>query len=524
MDHVPTSPRTEAPVETAQSPDSTPHDTLDSVREKIARARAAQETWARTPIRQRSRAMLRVRDYVAAHADELSATISRDNGKTRVDAISTEVLPAAVAAAYYARHAKRFLSTRRLASASFLMMNKRSRLRRVPWGVVGIISPWNYPFGIPFSEVVMGLLAGNAVLLKVASQTPLVGQALARCFAAGELPDGLFANLTMPGPQASDALLSLGVDKLFFTGSTAVGKQLMAKAAESLTPLCLELGGNDAMLVCPDADLDRAAAGAVWAGFSNCGQSCAGVERIYVHADVFDAFIERLSQRVARLRVGRDTQFDVDLGAMTTVAQSDKVRQHIQDALDRGATIAAQSDCPPKEAGNFLPATVLAHVDHSMLAMREETFGPVVGVMKVESMDQAVQLANDSIYGLTGSVWSRDRKSARRWAERLQAGAVMINDHLMSHGLAETPWGGFKQSSIGRTHGEIGFAEMTQPQCIVDDLMPAVRKNLWWHPHSRDVYDTMTGAIDMLYARRWSRRFGGCMRVLKNLPRIFQSK
>jgi len=501
-----------------------PEDTRDSLREKLDRAQTAQLQWGAMPIRQRARAVRRVRDYVVAHADELAEIISRDNGKSRVDAVATEVLPAAVAVSYYARRAKRLLRTQALTPASLLMAHKRSRVRRVPWGVVGIISPWNYPFGIPFSEVVMALLAGNAVILKVATQTQMVGRALERCFQAAELPAGLFAYVNLPGRLAGDALLEGGIHKLFFTGSVAAARQLMAKAAETLTPLCLELGGNDAMLVCPDADLQRAAAGAVWAGLSNCGQSCAGVERIYVHGDVYQEFLDLLSEKVARLRVGPDVDFAVDLGAMTTRAQADKVRQHVQDALDRGARIHAQSACPAEGAGHFLPAIVLTQVDHSMLVMREETFGPVLAVMKVEHMDQAVELANDSLYGLSGSVWSRSRRTARQLAERIQAGAVMINDHLMSHGLAETPWGGFKHSSIGRTHGAIGFDEMTQPQCIVDDLMPGVRRNLWWHPHGPGVYRTMTGAIDMLYAKQWSRRLAGCWHVLKALPRMFRAE
>jgi acyl-CoA reductase-like NAD-dependent aldehyde dehydrogenase len=497
-------------------------DTVDSVREIIGRARRAQGAWAETPIRQRSRAILRARDYLVAHADELSEIISQDNGKTRVDAISTEVLPAALAASYYARKAPQFLRRQRLGAASLLMANKRSQVRRVPWGVVAVISPWNYPLSIPFSEVVMGLLAGNAVVLKVATQTQLVGRAIARCFAAAGLPEGVFAYVNLPGRLAGDALFEGGVNKLFFTGSVAVGKQLMAKAAETLTPICLELGGNDAMLVCADADLQRAASGAVWGGFSNCGQSCAGVERIYVHADVYDAFLDLLSKKITALRVGRDVDFAVDLGAMTTEAQSAKVRQHVQDAVDRGAVIHAQSACPPESAGNFLPAMVLTGVDHSMLLMREETFGPVVGVMKVASMDEAIALANDSAYGLTGSVWSRHTGTARRLAERIEAGTVMINDHLISHGLAETPWGGFKQSSLGRTHGAIGFAEMTQPQCIITDVMPGLRRNLWWHPHGRQVYDTMTSILRMLYAPRWSTRVAACWRVVKSFPRVFR--
>jgi succinate-semialdehyde dehydrogenase/glutarate-semialdehyde dehydrogenase len=499
-----------------------PLDTVEDLQTKLREARAAQPLWAGTPIRQRVRAVRRARDYVVSHAHELAEIISRDTGKTRLDAMAAEVLPAAIAASYYARRTKRFLKTGRLAPGSLVLCNKVSRIRRVPWGVIGIISPWNYPWSIPFSEVVMGLLAGNAVVLKVATETQMVGRALEDCFLSAGLPEGVFSYVNVPGRIAGDALLESGIDKLFFTGSVAVGKQLMAKAAETLTPVCLELGGNDAMLVCPDADLQRAAAGAAWAGLQNAGQSCGGVERVYVHADVYEPFLELLAEQVRSLRVGWDTDHQVDVGAVTTRQQVETVRRHVQDALDAGATLYAQSACPQNASGSFLPAMVLTDVDHSMLVMREESFGPVVAVMKVADMTEAVRLANDSDLGLTGSVWSRSRQTACKLAERIQAGAVTINDHLMSHGLPETPWGGFKQSGIGRTHGRIGFDEMTQPQCIIDDWLPMARKDLWWHPYGSELYTGVSSLLDVLYARRIRKRVAALRHVLKTFPRVFR--
>jgi acyl-CoA reductase-like NAD-dependent aldehyde dehydrogenase len=255
------------------------HSALNSIEvvgQASGRARQVQPAWSQRPVRERVRYLNRVRAYIAENADELAEIISRDNGKTRTDALASEVLPAAMAVDYYCRNAVAFLKDRRIRPGNLLMANKVSRIIRVPYGVVGIISPWNYPFSIPFSEVVMALLAGNAVLLKVATETQLVGRAIERCLAAAGLPEGLFAYLNLPGRIAGTALLEAGVDKLFFTGSVAVGQTLMAEAARTLTPVVLELGGNDPMLVCADADPERAAAGAVWAGLQNCGQSCGG--------------------------------------------------------------------------------------------------------------------------------------------------------------------------------------------------------------------------------------------------------
>jgi succinate-semialdehyde dehydrogenase/glutarate-semialdehyde dehydrogenase len=495
-------------------------DDLPSVKVAVERARAAQPSWGATSVRERAAAIRRIRDHLAANADELAAIISKDNGKTRVDALATEVLPAIMAAEYYASNAGDFLADRTIKPGNLLLANKISKIARVPFGVVAIISPWNYPFAIPFSEVVMGLLAGNAVLLKAATQTQMAGRALERAVAAANLPDGVFTYLNLPGRLAGDAILEAGVDKLFFTGSVPIGKQLMKKAADTLTPLVLELGGNDAMLVCADADLDRAAAGACWAGMQNAGQSCGGVERIYVHRDVYRTFVDKLAARVRALRVGPDRDFDVDMGAMTTQGQLDTVKRHVADALAKGATIYAQSPSPTDGKGTFHPAMVLTNVNHSMLCMRDETFGPIVGVMPVASMDEAIALANDSNLGLTGSVWSRNRKAAEEIARKVRAGVVTINDHLMSHGLSETPWGGFKESGIGRTHGQMGFDEMTQPQCIVHDYMPAVKKNMWWHPHGKAVYDGVRGIIDLLYGKR-VQRADGLGELVKLFPRTF---
>jgi succinate-semialdehyde dehydrogenase/glutarate-semialdehyde dehydrogenase len=499
-----------------------PLDDAEAARAAIARARQAQPAWAELGVAERRRMLRPVRDYLVDNADELAAAISADNGKTRVDALATEVVPAAMALAYYLKKARSFLRPRWLMPGNLFMANKVSRLQRVPYGVVGIVSPWNYPFAIPFSEVVMALLAGNAVVLKVATQTQLVGRKLEEAFVSAGLPAGVFSHLNLPGRQAGEALLGQeGVDKLFFTGSVTVGKQLMAQAAETLTPVSLELGGNDPMLVCPDADLERAAAGAVWAGLSNCGQSCGGVERVYVHAAVYERFLEILRRRVEALRIGPDADHRVDLGAMTTTKQMATVREHLDEALSRGARVLAQAPAPAG-AGNFLPATVLVDVDHEMLVMREETFGPVLAVMQVYSMDEAVALANDSHLGLTASVWSTRRRKAWALAGQLMAGAVTINDHLMSHGLAETPWGGFKQSGIGRTHGRLGFDEMTQPRVVVDDLTPGLRKNIWWHPHGPEVYAGLRGILEALYAKGGSRRWQGLKRVAGLLPRGFR--
>lgn len=488
----------------------------------LARARAAQPAWAALPLAERVRRLRRVRDVLVQDADSIADLIRRDNGKTRNDALATEILPAAMAVSFYLKHARSFLRPERLAGVNLLLANKRARMAYRPYGVVAIVSPWNYPFAIPFSELAMALLAGNAVALKAASLTQAVGRKLEECFRHADLPDGLFAYLNLPGADAGGALLDAGVDKLFFTGSVQAGRWLMERAARTLTPLVLELGGNDPMLVLADADLERAAAGAIWAGFQNGGQSCGGVERIYVEAEAYEPFMAAMKRRLENLRIGPDRDFDADIGALTSAAQAQKVEELVQEALRKGARVWAQSD--PRlvaPSGAFMPARVLAGVDHSMRLMREEIFGPAVGVMKFATIDEGVALANDSELALTASVWSRSRRRASGVAGRLHAGVVTVNDHLMSHGLANTPWGGWKKSGFGWTHGRAGFREMVHGQVLVHDVLPLARRNMWWHPHDRKLYEGLRGAIDLLYGRGLKRRLAGMARLLRIVPRYF---
>lgn len=495
----------------------------EDLQEVLRKARIAQKEWANLSIDCRVRHIRQTRTYLIEHCDELAEIISLDNGKTRNDALAAEIFPAILSVDYYCRRTGHFLRDQPLFPGHFLTAHKRSKIVRVPWGVVAVLSPWNYPFAIPFSEVIMALLAGNAVVLKVATQTQLVGLALKDCMEAAGLPEGVFSYINLPGSLAGDMLLENGIDKLFFTGSVPVGQYLMSKAAQTLTPVSLELGGNDAMLVCEDADIERAVTGAIWGGFSNAGQSCGGVERIYVHEAVYAPFMQQLKTKVESLQVGYGMDSNMDMGAMTTTSQIKTVQSHIAEAVLKGAVIYAQSMVPEDPVlKNFMPATVLCNVDHSMQIMKEETFGPVVAVMKVKDMNEAIRLANDSDLGLSASVWSKNNAAAEKIARKIEAGAVNINDHLMSHGMAETPWGGFKKSSIGRTHGAIGFEEMTQPQVIIRDVMPGVKRSLWSPPNNEEIYAGIKGIAEFFCVSGLQRRMVGLKRFLRIMPRMFK--
>ncbi|MDR2403207.1 MAG: aldehyde dehydrogenase family protein [Spirochaetaceae bacterium] len=487
--------------------------------EAVAAAREARVIWAELPYAERAGRLKRAGRFLAEHVDDLTGIIHRENGKLALDALATEVLPALMALDYYISRGRRLLASRPVRGGNLLMFNKRSRLVYQPWGVVGIISPWNYPFAIPFSEVFMALLAGNGVVLKVASDTLEVGRALAAVFAAADLPAGLFVHVEMPGKEAGPAFIEAGLDKLFFTGSSAVGRELMALAAPRLLPLVLELGGADAAIIRADADLDRAATGILWSGFSNAGQSCGGAQRILVRREVYEPFLAKLSALVRALRPG--TGPDADLGPLISLRRKRIVEEQVAACCSRGAVIAAQSPVLTDDE-RFLSAMILTGVTGDMPVMTDEIFGPVVAVLPVGDDEEALSIANDSPYGLTASVWSRDRRRAKELAVRINAGAVMINDHLMSHGLAETPWGGFGASGLGKTHGEPGFREMLKVQVVVDDILPGVKRNLWWQPYSDAVFRGIRAITDLLAGPSPGKRLRAIPRVLKLFFRYWE--
>jgi succinate-semialdehyde dehydrogenase/glutarate-semialdehyde dehydrogenase len=325
------------------------------------------------------------------------------------------------------------------------------------------------------------------------------------------LREGVLSLMHVPGSTAAERFLAGGVDKLFFTGSTSVGRSLMEQAAQSLTPVSLELGGNDAMIVLEDAHLPRAAAGAIWAGISNAGQSCGAVERVYVADAVYERFVTELRRRLRELEVGDPSRPNADLGSLSTPDQRQTVIEHVEDARRRGARVLqagrfsagegrsgreSPEDSGTGHGGLYYPPTLIEGATPEMRCMQDETFGPVLALRKVTGAEEAVTEANQSPYGLTASVWSRDRRRAESVAAQLHAGAVTINDHLMSHGMPETAWGGYKYSGIGRTHGAEGFREMTRTKTVVRDRTHRLRTNLWWHPYNRRLVHGLEGAVD----------------------------
>lgn len=488
---------------------------VEEMDECFQRARCAQEIWAELSYDERKIHILKIRDYLVEHADAVAHAISESTGKSLNDALITEVFNGICAADWYAKQAKKTLHPKRILPSNVLFANKRSTVHCTPLGVVGIIAPWNYPFGISFGEIIMGLMAGNAIFYKVAEDTALIHRLIDEVLAAGELPAGLCQSMVGDPAPIVTKWFELGIDKLFFTGSTRVGKILMKQAAEFLVPISMELGGNDAMIVFEDANLPRAANGALWAGFQNSGQTCAAVERIYVQRSVMKPFLQLLKEKTEALRQGVDDgSQEIDIGSMTVARQLEVVRHHVADALEKGAVIVAQASLAPGLAETFYPATVLANVNHQMAVMREETFGPVVAVMAFDSEEEGIALANDSEYGLTSSVWTMNPDRAQRVAHLLQTGITTINDHAYSHACSELPWLGWKKSGMGVTHSHLGLEEMTRIKVINYDLAPQLPSNLWWFPAHSTKYEVFVETATLLFGSSWLKRKRSLQRLL----------
>jgi acyl-CoA reductase-like NAD-dependent aldehyde dehydrogenase len=480
--------------------------TIDSpggVAETVSRVRSNQPEWEALGVEGRYRWLGQLRDWLLDNREQVLDTMQRETGKVRADA-AAEPAYLADLINFYGTNAAKFIGEEGVKPHTPLLAAKKLRVQYRPHPVVGIISPWNFPLILALGDAIPALQAGAAVVIKPSEFTPL---GLAEVVKAWKEEIG--------GPDVLDCVQGTGetggalvdnVDFVQFTGSDRTGRKVMARAAETLTPVSLELGGKDPMIVLADADLDRAANAAAWGGMMNSGQICMSVERIYVEEPAYDQFVAKLTAEVGKLRQGADDAGDPkDVGAMTSPNQTAIVEDHVDDALASGAkalTGGKRVDGP----GDYFEPTVLVGVDHSMKVMRDETFGPVVGVMKVRDAEEALRLANDSRYGLSGSVFG-EKERAERVARRVECGAVNVNDVLVNYLASDVPMGGWKESGIGYRHGEPGIKKYCRTESVVITRFGGKREPSWY-PYTKARRGLVDRVARAFGARDLRRRLG----------------
>jgi succinate-semialdehyde dehydrogenase/glutarate-semialdehyde dehydrogenase len=477
--------------------------TAADVHAALTAARAAQPAWAALPVEERARYMWRALEILLARQDEYIETVRRESGKPRTDALMIEIWAGCDALAYYAKRAAKLLRPERRRLHGALALMKRLELLYRPLGVIGIISPWNGPFILSLNPTVQALMAGNAVLLKPSEVTPYSGKLVGDLFEEAGLPPGVLTVLLGDG-ETGAALVEAGVDKISFTGSVGTGRRVAEACAKQLLPCTLELGGKDPMIVCADANLEHASGGAVAGAFLNSGQVCFSTERVYVVADVADEFVRRVVERTRALRQGTGDEYEI--GPIFWPRQLEIIEAHVADAVAKGATVLTGGRRHPGLAGLYYEPTVLTDVTHDMLIMREETFGPVLPIMRVRDETEALRYANDTDYGLGATVWSRDTRRALALGARINSGSVCVNDMTMTYGALEAPFGGRKASGVGHVNGDAGLRGYCYQQALIVDRFGG-RQTASHYPYSAQKDAGMQKFMRFLWGTRLGRRF-----------------
>lgn len=440
--------------------------TAEDVHAAVDIAREAQPAWAALSFEERGKYMLQALKVLIERQDEFIDTILSETPRPRMESIQMDIFAACDSLHYYAKQTARFLRPEKKKLHGVLGLSKTLRIVYRPLGVVGVISPWNGAFILSINPAIQALMAGNTVLIKPSSATPYGGKIIGDLFEAAGLPDGVLTVL-LGDCITGEALIEAGVDKITFTGSVATGRKIAVACAERLIPCTLELGGKDPMIVCADADLDYAAGGAVAGSLMNAGQYCCGTERVYVVDSIADEFMQKVVDRVSKLRQGTEGEFDV--GAIITPQQMEIIEEHVADAIAKGAKVLTGARRNPNLKGLYYEPTVLTDVTHDMLVMREETFGPIVPIMRVCDEEEAIIMANDSQYGLAANVWTRNKRKGYEIARRIDSGSVCVNDMAITYGAPEAPFGGWKNSGIGQYNGETGLKGYCHVQPILID-------------------------------------------------------
>ncbi len=457
---------------------------LDTIDQIFKNSRKAQKVWAKVPLKERARKIVKANEVISHQFDEISRLISKEVGKPPSEAFTNEVYVVVDSTFNYYNTVEEILGKEEEISLGFYeSLDKKSFLLRKPIGVVCVIGPYNYPFAIPFEQIVQSLMAGNSVVFKPSSDTVLVGQKIQEIFDKIDIPQYLVQTVFGDGSKIGNPLID-NANKILFTGSTATGKRIMQRAALTLTDVTLELGGKSAMIVFPDADLERAVLAARWGVFTNSGQVCSSVKRLYLHSEIYDDFLAKLVELTKQLKQGIPTDLNVDIGAMVNEEQLNQVDKIVKVGIEEGAKLLTGGRKNPNLKGYFYEPTIFADAKNDMRIVQEEIFGPVLVVIKFSDEKEVIEMVNDNQYGLTSSVWTKNVEYGKKIAEEIDTGTVMINEVVYTFALAPTPWGGTKSSGIGRSHGRLGFHGVTRPLHINIDQYKG--PDLWWTPYNRN--------------------------------------
>jgi acyl-CoA reductase-like NAD-dependent aldehyde dehydrogenase len=451
----------------------------------LAKARAAQAEWAKLPIRQRCARIAILKNKIFDARDALADAVVRESGKPRVEAKFADVFVSLDTAEYFAKYGPSLLKPEKVPHHSTAAKLKSGELLYEPLGVLAIISSWNYPLAIPMSQMIAAVAAGNAVLCKTSDFTPECGELIGKLFRDAGFPEGLVTILQGSG-DVGQALIDAHPDKVFFTGSVFTGRHVAEACARELIPSVLELGGKDAMLVLSNADMNVATSAAVWGSYTNCGQVCLSMERVFVESAVSEEFLRGCVEKTQKLRLGPGSDPQTDVGPLIRPQHVQRMSELLADAVQRGAKVLCGGRPRPDLGPNFFEPTVLSGVDASMQLFRDETFGPILAVQVVKDAQEAVRLANDTEFALAASVWTRDTARGKHLAKQLRVGTVMVNDALCGFAIAEAPHGGTGVSGWGRTHGTAGLLEMVHLKYLDVDRLPGMEKP-WWYRYGAEL-------------------------------------
>jgi succinate-semialdehyde dehydrogenase/glutarate-semialdehyde dehydrogenase len=471
------------------------------IKEAMSNAKIAQAKWKKTSIKERVELMHRVADVVIQQQDKIMDVVMRETGKPQQEAMAMEVFSAVDSLVFYAKRAQKWLSDKKIKMHGPLRFLKKTIITYKPRGVVAVITPWNGPFILSINPVIQAVLCGNSVIIKPSEVTPMSGALVQEIFALADAPINLVQTLIGDGETGAE-LISQGPDKVSFTGSVATGKKIASMCGEMLIPFSLELGGKDAMIVCSDADVKDAASGAVIGSCMNAGQYCCGTERIYVMADIYDDFVNEVVSITQSLIQTNDYKGDV--GPTFWDKQIDIIEDHVNDAIAKGAKVLAGGKRNPSFVGLYFEPTVLVEVTHEMKIMKDETFGPIISIMKVESEDEALMLANQSHFGLNGNVWTKDLAKGRRIASSIETGACSVNDMAMSYGVNEVPFGGVKNSGLGVVNGKEGLLAYAHAMPIIIG-----KKSASAYPYTDKTLEQLKGALKIFWGNKLVRKIFG---------------